>query len=133
MKTILILFLLHIFSDFTLQGLFGNLKSKWWWMDECNNYKGIASGKVMYAKYKYDHIPGLLLHSLYWSMITFLPLWWPDTTSDWARLLIVGLNMAVHYGVDDWKVNRFRLNLCQDQAIHAVQIILTYGIWRAFS
>ena len=132
MKTLLTIYLLHVFADFTLQGLFGNLKSKFWWMDACNNLKGIVSKKVVYSKCKRDFMAGLLIHSAYWALITFFPIWY-FCESDVKMLAVLVPNVAIHYFVDDLKANKLKINLIEDQLIHLGQIIVTFAAWRIFN
>lgn len=49
---VLLMIFLHIFADFTLQGLLGQLKQKNWWID---NYPQ--------KLYKYDWIMSGILHA----------------------------------------------------------------------
>jgi hypothetical protein len=44
-------------------------------------------------------------------------------------LLTFAINWSIHAIVDDLKANKKAINLIQDQSIHLVQIILTWGIY----
>lgn len=131
-KMFLLVLLLHFISDFTLQGTLGNLKWKTWWMRECNrmekeNCLEWGSAKATFNKYRYDYVCGLVCHSLYWTIFTFAPIIW-GMSNVWLIALLVVANAAFHYLVDDFKANRWRINLCQDQLLHLVQICITFFI-----
>jgi len=132
-KLFLLTLLLHFISDFTLQGLLGNLKWKDWWMRECNRMEKEqtlewGSAKATFRKYRFDYICGMICHCLYWTLFTFAPIIWGMNNS-WLIVALVVTNAAFHYVVDDLKANRWRLNLCQDQLLHLVQITATIFIF----
>ena len=121
-KTILLTVLLHLISDYTLQGCLANLKQRKWWIEEGKKHD-MTMQEI--AKYKHDYKCGLLCHSLYWTLVTFFPIIFLSDLS-WAVVsLVVLINTAVHYEVDDMKANQGRLTLWQDQGLHLLQIILT--------
>ena len=133
-KLYLLVLLLHFISDFTLQGNLGNLKWKTWWMDECNRMEKEkklewGSAGATFHKYRFDYICGMVCHCLYWTIFTFAPIIW-KMTSTWQIALLVVMNAGFHYWVDDMKANKWRLNLCQDQLFHLVQITATFFVWR---
>lgn len=118
MKLILIMLLLHFFSDFTLQGLLIELKQKKWWEEMLPKY-----GLKDLGKYRYDYIAGITCHSLYWALITFLPL---ISYEVWPGIVIT---QAIAHGIiDDLKANRGKLNLIEDQLLHLAQIVITWLI-----
>lgn len=82
-----------------------------------------------FRKYRHDYLAGLAVHSFVWTVVTFAPILW--LASWWAALLIVVPNMAFHWVVDDFKANRYRLTLWQDQLLHLAQIGITLGVWYA--
>lgn len=132
-KLYLIVLLLHFISDFTLQGNLGNLKWKTWWMDECNRMEKEkklewGSAGATFHKYRFDYICGMVCHCLYWTIFTFSPIIWNMTSTLQIALLVI-LNAGFHYWVDDMKANKWRLNLCQDQLFHLVQITATFFVW----
>lgn len=110
MRTIILMVLLHHVADYTLQGWLANAKQIKWW--EAN---------APYDMYRNDWIAALSCHSLYWSVLTFLPIiespFWP------AAVL---LNAGLHFWVDHLKCNRLSINLVQDQLFHLAQIVVTY-------
>ena len=121
-QMILLMLLLHLIADYTLQGCLANLKQRKWWVDT-----GKANGMTMQeiAKYKHDYKCGMLCHSLYWTLITFFPLIFLSLHCNWAIAILVMVNTAIHYVVDDLKANQGKLTLWQDQGLHLLQIVLT--------
>ena len=115
----IIMVLLHLFADFTLQGWFANGKQKAWWIKQCEDY-----GKD-FTPYRYDYVCALIGHAVYWSIITFAPLifceYWPA-----CGMLVVFLvfQIGAHAVIDDLKANKFKINLIQDQLAHILQIVL---------
>ena len=119
-----IVFLLHIFADFNMQigaGLDKFKQWRWWW-DQIPSHGD-------WKKYKDDYKVALLLHSYQWSLVTCLPL---IMCGGWVYLSSVAAHAAVHCVVDDLKANRMFINLVQDQAIHALQVLLIWAEWLVF-
>lgn len=125
-KIFLLTLLLHFIADFNLQGCLANLKSKSWWGKACHEPVW-GSFEAQFRKYGHDYIAGLVCHSLFWSIVTFAPILW--LSSDLFAVTCVVLNSAFHYYVDDLKANRYRINLCQDQLLHLLQISATVAAW----
>lgn len=126
LQTILLTILLHLIADYTLQGCLANLKQRSWWIEE-GKKRDMTMQEI--AKYKHDYKCGLLCHSLYWTLITFFPIIFLSNLS-WAVVsLIVLINTAIHYEVDDMKANQGKLTLWQDQGLHLLQIVLTCVIF----
>lgn len=117
--TLVLMLLGHLVSDYTLQGWLADGKQKLWW----NKAYG---GKKVLEKYRHDYIAALVCHALYWSIFICAPFY----ASDWFLAVII-LNSAAHAIIDDLKANRMKLNLIQDQLLHLVQILLTFGIMMA--
>lgn len=122
MKIFYMMLLLHFIADYTLQGCLANLKQKRWWIAECEKHG------VDLKKYKDDYICGLVCHSLYWSLVTFLPLFFFTQIPDMVLFAIVAINTLFHMWIDDLKANKFKINLVQDQVFHFAQIIVTCGV-----
>lgn len=118
-----IMFLLHFFADFNLQLGSGmdKLKQKKWWTDQIE--KDDAESMKKYGK---DYEAALLCHGMYWSLVVCLPLLMTGGIAYVVNALIHGF---VHALIDHAKANRFSLNLCQDQALHAAQIVLIWTEW----
>ena len=123
-NSILLVLTLHFVADFTLQGLFKNLKCKDWWIRELHelNYC-VYHG----SKYKHDYKCALILHGLYWSLVTYAPIWY--FASDWTAGAAVAVNACVHAVIDHFKCNRYALNLVEDQVLHFMQITITWALF----
>ena len=118
-QLILILMLLgHLVADYTLQGWLADGKQKSWW-------RKIFGGRedAVPDKYKHDYIAALLCHALYWSIFICAPFY----ASPWFLCAVMG-NTIIHAIVDDLKANRMKINLIQDQLLHLIQILITFGI-----
>ena len=125
MKYILVLLSMvfcHIVDDYYLQGWLASAKQREWW--EKN-----APQKL----YRNDYIMALLMHSFSWSFMTMLPIVGFAVLSGGglsvAYVIPYFVNMAIHAVVDDLKANRKRINLIQDQCVHLLQILITWGVW----
>lgn len=118
-KILLLMLLLHIVDDFVLQPVcLSKLKQREWWKKQDEYCE----------KYKNDHKMALFMHSLSWSLMILLPLMFMANISDLWLTCAVIFNMAIHFMVDDFKANRRKINLVQDQIIHLMQIVLTWII-----
>ena len=105
---------MHVIADYNLQGVLAAMKEKSWWKGH-GNYRS-----------KYDYIPALLAHAFSWAFCIMLPLAvvsYPPGMMFYAALAV---NTAIHAAVDHAKANLGWLNLIEDQAIHIVQIIITF-------
>lgn len=115
-QVMLVLMLLgHLVSDYTLQGWLADGKQESWW-------KKVCGGEIP-NKYKYDYIAALVCHALYWSIFVCAPFY-----ASGHFLSAIILNTGIHAIVDDLKANQKRINLIQDQAIHLIQILLTFVV-----
>ena len=117
------MYALHILADFHLQGLFCNLKQKKWLDDQLTSYS--EEQKRLYNK---DYLVGLILHSFEWSVFFMIPVFLV-CTNVWYVLITLIVNTTIHAIVDDLKCNKLKINLTQDQGIHAVQIVLTWIVF----
>ena len=121
-QIILVLMLLgHLVADYTLQGWLADGKQKSWWRKIFGGHEDAVPDK-----YKNDYKAALFCHALYWSIFVCAPFY----ASNWF-LVAVALNTVVHAIVDDLKANQFKINPIQDQLLHLVQILLTFGIMMA--
>lgn len=123
-----LMFLLHFFADFNLQigaGL-DKFKQKKWWKDQIDKEKSVESMTRSLRMYRHDYLCGLVCHGLYWSLVVCLPLLLVGGCAYAANALIQGL---IHASIDHEKANKFKMNLIEDQIIHAVQIIGIWGAW----
>ena len=109
----------HIVDDYYLQGILAKMKQISWW--ETN-----APDK----RYGHDYVVALLTHAFSWAFLVMLPILIAFSFNPplWYFFMFIS-NVAIHVLVDDLKCNRFKLNLIQDQLIHTIQILLTWGIY----
>lgn len=115
-QVILVLMLLgHLVADYTLQGWLADGKQKKWWQ---NCFKGIVP-----EKYKRDYWAALYCHALYWSIFICAPFY-----ASPYFIVAIAVNTLAHAIIDNEKANVMSINLIQDQLLHLVQILLTFGI-----
>lgn len=127
-KVVLLIIGLHIFADFTLQGILADLKQKDYWVKLFKDGSTWISYEGLIRKYGNDYKVALLCHSIYWTLITFAPIIYLSS-SDWFIVSLVSLNTLVHYVVDDQKANAHTINLIHDQIAHIAQISITIATW----
>lgn len=121
----------HLIADYHLQGILADMKQKDWWNEQIKllyqKYNGTDKSFELHykilKKYKYDYLAGLFCHSIMWGILTFLPLMLVCSPSMFACIL--GVNILVHSVVDHMKANIHLINLCEDQIIHMIQIIIS--------
>lgn len=118
-----IMFFLHIYDDFRAQGIMASMKQKTWWREN-----------ALAEKYSKDYLMALFEHAFSWAFtitIPWLVIAFITMKPAYFILLIVFyiVNTAIHGIVDNEKVNNFTINLIQDQALHFLQIFVT---WLAF-
>lgn len=112
--------LFHIIDDFVFQPIcLSKLKQKEWWERNIGTKE-----HGMPLMYKNDYKMALGIHALSWSIMIHLPLFL--IASDFWLGFSVIINMIIHCMVDDLKANDKKLNLSEDQAIHMVQILVTF-------
>ena len=108
---------LHILDDYVLQApCLCNLKQKSFWEKNAPQ-----------ALYKNDYLAALIMHAFSWSFMIMLPIAIKlsfNVDINFGAMLIV--NTMFHALVDDLKANKYRINLCADQAYHIFQIIFTF-------
>lgn len=120
-KLFLVSVLLHIIDDFVLQPIcLSKLKQREWWIEECkkNCFK--------FDYYQNDYRCALVIHSISWTLMIMMPLIIFGDYLIWHYILLIIINIVIHYITDDLKANRYIFNLIQDQVIHFIQIFLTY-------
>lgn len=109
----------HIIDDYKLQNpVLCDLKQKSWWDRQPN----------MADKYKHDYKIALAMHGMSWSFMIMLPLmiWQQFDIRPWFALTWA-VNAVIHSVIDDLKANKGKLNLVQDQCLHLIQIVVTWG------
>ena len=127
LKLVLLVLLLHFYSDFNLQigAKLDSMKQKIWWRRQ---FKKLKMDDVDAKHYGYDFKCALLIHAFVWSILTFAPLIY-FTKSVAGILAMVAANTLIHAKIDDVKANEYLLNLIEDQAMHIVQIAGTLFLW----
>lgn len=111
----------HCIADYTLQGWLAQAKCKKYWEENAPE-----------KKYKNDYKMALVVHSFMWAFLVVLPLLIViiyKNCEPWVYyfwMSLVGINTIVHYQVDDLKANDKTINLCQDQILHVIQIVLSW-------
>jgi hypothetical protein len=114
---------MHIVDDYYLQGILASMKQKAWWKKQ-ESYKDL---------YKYDYIVALIMHSFSWAFMVMMPIAFTMSFAITAGFAIVlAVNAAVHFIVDNLKANKGKINLVQDQSIHVVQIVVTFVLFLVF-
>jgi hypothetical protein len=109
----------HIVDDYYLQGWLASAKQRSWWE------KNAADNL-----YKNDYIMALMEHAFSWTFMIYIPIVAAGSGIPLSMLLLTfAINWSIHAIVDDLKANKKVINLIQDQSIHLVQIILTWGIY----
>lgn len=114
---------MHIVDDYYLQGILASMKQKAWWKKQ-ESYKDL---------YKYDYIVALIMHSFSWAFMVMMPIAFTMSftiTIGFAVVLLV--NAAVHFIVDNLKANKMKINLIADQSIHVAQIVATFVLFLVF-
>ena len=111
----------HIFADYVFQNNFiGGFKQKKNWLPYINDKEG--------KKYKYDYIVVLLVHGFSWAFITYLPLLYYGCY--WYYIFLVILQTPIHAYIDHIKCNKLKINLITDQALHLVQIVIPFILYK---
>ena len=116
----------HYLSDFTLQGCLAQMKQQQWWKDEIFKWNQTHRGHTAlnYEDYKKDWICALNSHALYWSIVTFLPLFLTNASDNFIIVAML-INWFIHSCVDHLKCNLHKINLHIDQVCHIAQILFT--------
>ena len=105
--------------------MFKELKQKIWWIEHAPD-----------KKYKNDYILALFEHAFSWTVsIMVIPaIYTYFHSNNFFNLLFIIFfifNWTIHTIIDDYKANKFKLNLIQDQLFHFIQIIITWIIFIA--
>lgn len=113
----------HIVDDYYLQGWLASAKQKSWW--EKNSPKQL---------YEHDYIMALAEHAFSWTFIIHVPLIVVMiVTGEYVRfsafLSLFICNWITHAIIDDFKANKLKINLVQDQLLHVWQILITWYIY----
>lgn len=107
----------HIIDDYVLQApCLSSLKQKSWWKESAPD-----------TMYKHDYIWALIMHSFSWAFMVMLPIAYVQQfDASYKFAIIFAFNVAIHAFVDNMKANWKMINLWQDQAVHLLQIGMTF-------
>ena len=119
--TLVLMLLGHLVSDYTLQGWLADGKQKSWWRKMFGGREDAVPDK-----YKNDYVAALYCHALYWSIFICAPFY-----ASPYFIVAIAFNTIAHAIIDNEKANVMSINLIQDQLLHLVQILLTFGIMMA--
>lgn len=123
LSILFIMLFLHIVDDYYLQGLLASLKQKKWWEEH-------APAEL----YENDYLIALYTHAFSWSFVITLPLLIIAFISGYKLYflfltLMYIINTIIHGFIDNLKANKLKLNLIQDQCVHYIQIVMTWGLF----
>lgn len=129
---LILLFGLHIFADFHLQGILASMKQQAWWREQQAKEN---MSEQSFSIYDNDYKVALWIHAFEWAFVTYLPMFVVcvmhrdrlDMT--WVYVSFLATNVILHKLVDDGKANEGLLNLLFDQVAHVVQIVITWIVW----
>ena len=136
---LIIMLVLHVFADYTLQGIMASMKQRDWWQKETLSKHHISVDMTIY---KNDYKVALTCHAFEWAFCVMIPMlvsiWhtctdfsWPNIKVGAVYICLLVLNTWFHYFVDDVKANDKKCNLIVDQVLHVIQIFIAWLIWTA--
>ena len=116
---LLCMIFMHIVDDYYLQGILASMKCRSWW-------KSNAPEKM----YENDYKMALIMHAFSWTYMIMIPavvyLLMNGKTIEPIFAGWFSTNMIIHAFVDNAKANDKKINLCADQTIHLIQIVVTW-------
>lgn len=107
---------MHIVDDYYLQGILAQMKQKKWWIENAPQ-----------DLYKNDYKIALLCHGFSWAFMIMLPLAISCYSEYWC--VFVFINMIIHCFIDNLKANELKINLATDQALHIVQLLVSWILY----
>ena len=112
----------HIADDYYLQGILSQMKQRAWW-------RKTAPERI----YEHDYLMALAEHAFSWSFVMSAPLMLAAVITGNESLvqhvlLSYFVNTLFHGIVDDLKANVKLINLVTDQALHFIQIFVTWEL-----
>jgi len=110
----------HIVDDYYLQGWLASAKQRQWWKEN-------APDKL----YRNDYLMALSMHGFSWTFsIMLIPtLLNLSTINLWLYVTLFFTNWLLHIWIDDMKANDKTINLVEDQALHLLQIFITWALF----
>ena len=89
----------------------------------------ILESEYEFTLYENDYIIALLAHSFSWTFMMMLPVAiYLNFSLDLIFILVFVGNVIAHALIDNWKCNKYEINLIQDQILHILQIIFTFCV-----
>lgn len=129
---LILLFGLHVFADFHLQGILASMKQQAWWGEQQAKENMPEQSFINYVN---DYKVALWAHAFEWTFVTYLPVFVVCAMHrDQLNMTLVYVSLLVtnalwHKLIDDGKANEGLLNLVFDQVLHVVQIVITWIVW----
>lgn len=119
---LLAMLFLHIVDDYYLQGILSQMKQRKWWQEHAPD-----------ELYRYDYIMALIEHGFSWTFMIHIPLFimiwfYGYQIYWWLPVFTFFTNWGCHSLTDHLKANLNCINLVEDQLIHIIQIIATWGV-----
>lgn len=108
--------LCHLLADYPLQGWLAQSKAKSYWANSPESNRR-------------DWIAALACHAAMWGILIMIPMAIASKMELGWFWMALPINIVLHMFVDHMKANRQIINLIQDQTIHFVQILGTWGVW----
>ena len=127
---------MHIVDDYYLQGKLAQLKQNSFWKNK-NNYNFDPSSDNYMSldnymhKCRFDHYVALFMHSFSWTFMINIPM----VLNSYYRIepyvfaIEFITNLIIHMVTDDLKANAHEISLLEDQTVHILQIIITFGVF----
>ena len=107
----------HIVDDYYLQGILASMKQKAWWRKQ----EGYSE------KYADDWFVALFMHAFSWAFMINLIFIILGININFIFFSIT-INCAIHILIDHLKANVKLINLCTDQALHIIQMWITFVV-----
>lgn len=108
--------LCHLLADYPLQGWLAQSKAKNYW----------ANGPESNRR---DWVAALTCHAAMWGILIMIPIVIASKMELGWFWMVLPVNIVLHIFVDHMKANKQTINLIEDQTLHSVQIIGTWGVW----
>ena len=117
---LLAMLFMHIVADYYVQGILAKMKQKSWWKEQVPDLDK--------TRYRHDYLVALVEHAFSWSccVLAFPALVWH--VPGWLLLPLVAVNTCMHAIVDDGKANARVFSLLEDQLMHVVQVLMSWGL-----
>ena len=140
MRTFMLFMMLfcHILDDFYLQGPLAEMKQARWWAQKIKGMSHDDFKETMRLKqlYQYDYVVSLAIHCFSWTfMIQSVPMLvmiFMKNPHVVLYIIMFIVNFIIHLLVDNFKANHMTINLVIDQAVHIVQVVITWLVFFIF-